>query len=142
VEVQHQILSCILFCLTLSQFPFTEKLEGSRNYISRGLNQKLMYIFDYILVKSTLCKRKIFFGKVIGGEGDGEIEVMFKDLVSRVQHIPEMLAMFEFLFGIFVGDPQGFCFCFRTLTETAFSVGVDVLDPEAAKTLAYVTSNT
>jgi hypothetical protein len=63
-----------------------------------------MNFFNYLRVELTGLEAIVVFGDFLRTEGQREIKIVFEDLISGLQHVLELLTIFESVSGLFVGD--------------------------------------
>lgn len=73
VDIEQNILWCILFCFFLSEVAFAQKFESSGSYVAGWLNQKLSDFFKDVIGNLLITKS---FQILLVVEGDGEVKLV------------------------------------------------------------------
>ena len=102
VKVEHDIFGGILLSLLFLKLSFAHKFEGNRYYVADSFNQKDFDSFEDSLVELTVdeCSIQIhiFLGKLLF-----EVELVFKNLISRVQQVFEGNSMLQLVLYVVIG---------------------------------------
>jgi hypothetical protein len=101
VNVEHDILGCILLGLLALEFPFAHELERNRDDVADGLDQKQLYFLEYGGVEAS-TKYRCLLSKLLCLQFLLKLEGMFKHLITGLEHLSILSPMMQPIFALLV----------------------------------------